>query len=413
MALTQTGRSTAPVEHDRWGPRWVLARRAGGAGSFVLSWNLIGVVFALAVLSGCVSVHYQRPGSHILPRAGETLVFGRVRFFHDGREYFPWDVSLTAPPVGTDTERHLWLLRLGRRAVSAELHPDSDGSLAIWLTDGDYALVGSTHLSTSGAPPYEVVALVRVPAGVVAAYAGDLNLKTESHEGGHLSYRELGAVSVTLVPVPLARATLEQRLGALPDTPVQSAWCAGEQVPDFNDATLAVRAKELLDGGCGPTSRPSLGSAPVDTGNPGRIPLYGTGDTAVGHVILGRSTPTEARRVLESQGGLGPARDNGVTFRIGSASLHPQVVYTPPGTMHQLYFEKDTLVLVVAGVLRSLPSTRLEFVRRFPEARESHREEAWYEMQARLSECVWLIAVFGAGTDSLESYGHAWACGGA
>ena len=403
----------APVEHGLWGPRRALARRADRAAWFGFSWNVIGVMFALAVLPGCVSVHYQRPGSQILPRAGEALVFGRVRLFHDGREYFPWDVSLVAPPVGTDTERHLWLLRLGRRAVSAELHPDPDGSLAIWLSPGDYALLGAAKISTLGAPPYEVVALVRVPVGAVAAYAGDLNLKTKSHEGGHLSYRELGAVSVTLVPVPLARATLEQRLGALPDTPVLSAWCASEQVPDFNDASLAGRAKELLDGGCLAASGPSLGSPPVDTGNPARIPLYGTGDTVVGHVILGRSTPTETRRVLESQGGLGPARDNEVTFRIGSASLHPQVVYTPPGTMHQLYFEKDTLVLVVAGVLHNVPSTRLEFVRRFPEARESHREEAWYEMQARLSECVWLIAVFGAGTDGLESYGHAWACGAA
>lgn len=403
----------APVEHGLWGRRRVLARRAGAAGSSGFSWNLIGVMFALAILPGCVSVHYQRPGSQISPRTGETLVFGRVRFFHDGREYFPWDVNLMAPPVGTDTERHLWLLRLGRRAVSAELHPDPDGSLAIWLSPGDYALLGAAEISTVGAPPYEVVALVRVPVGAVAAYAGDLNLKTESHDGGHLSYRELGAASVTLVPVPLARATLEQRLGGLPDTPVLSAWCASEQVPDFNDASLAGRAKELLDDSCAATSRPLLGSAPVDTGNPTRIPLYGTGDTAVGHVILGRSTSTEARRVLESQGGLGPARDNEVTFRIGSASLHPQVVYTPPGTMHQLYFKKDTLVLVVTGVLHNFPSTRLGFVRRFSEARESHREEAWYEMQARLSECVWLIAVFGTGTDSLESYGHAWTCGAA
>ena len=235
--------------------------RAGrqDVGSSVLSWRMTGVMAALAVFSGCVSVHYQRPGSQIVPRAGETLVFGRVRFFHDGREYFPWDASLLAPPVGTDTERHLWLLRLGRRAVSAELHPDPDGSLAIWLSPGDYALLGSTQLSTLGAPPYEVVALLRVPTGVVAAYTGDLTLKTESHEGGHLSYGELGAASVTLAPIPVARATLEQRLGALSAAPVQSAWCAGD-LPGFNDPALAARAKELLDRGCVDAPGPSLGS---------------------------------------------------------------------------------------------------------------------------------------------------------
>jgi hypothetical protein len=210
----------------------------------------IAVALALAALSGCVSVRYQRPGRHIAPRAGETLVFGRVRFFHDGREFFPWDVSLVGPPVATRTERHLWLLRLGRRAVSAELHPDPDGSLAIWLASGDYALLGSTQLLTSGAPPYEVVALIRVPSGAVAAYTGDLNMKTESHEGVHLSHGELGATSVTVLPIDIARVTLEQRLGTLPETPALSPWCAGEHVPGFNDSKLATRAKELLDRGC-------------------------------------------------------------------------------------------------------------------------------------------------------------------
>lgn len=214
--------------------------------SSVVSWRSIAVT-ALAVLSGCISVRYQRPGRHIAPRAGETLVFGRVRFLHDGREFFPWNVSLVAPPVGTNTERHLWLLRLGRRAVSAEVHPDPDGSLAIWLASGDYALLGSTQLLTSGAPPYEVVALFRVPAGPVAAYAGELTMKTESHEGGHLSYSELGETSVTLLPIDIARVTLEQRLGTLPEPPVLSPWCAGDHLPGFNDATLATRAKELLD----------------------------------------------------------------------------------------------------------------------------------------------------------------------
>ena len=217
------------------------------------------VLLALVGMSGCVSIRYPRPGREITPRAGETLVFGRVRFFHDGREFFPWNVSLVPPPVGTDTERHLWLLRLGRRAVSAELHPDPDGSLALWLASGDYALIGSTRTVTSGAPPYQVVALLRVPAGPVAAYAGELHMRTERREGGHLS-DVLGEKSVTLLPMEIARVTLEQRLGALPETPVLSAWCAGEHLPGFNDATLATRAKELLDRACADAPGPALGT---------------------------------------------------------------------------------------------------------------------------------------------------------
>ena len=213
-------------------------------------WRRSVVLLTLLALSGCVTIRYQRPGNEVTPRTGETLVFGRVRFFHDGREFFPWKVSLVGDPVATNTERHLWLLRLGRRAVSSEVHPDPDGSLAIWLGSGDYALLGSTEITTEGAPPYEVVALIRVPAGPVSAYAGDLEMRTASHEGGHLSRGEFGDATVTLAPTAIARATVEQRLGKLPEMPVVSSWCAGDRVPGFNDSKLAARAKELLDQGC-------------------------------------------------------------------------------------------------------------------------------------------------------------------
>jgi hypothetical protein len=171
--------------------------------SSVVSWHSIAVTLALAVLSGCVSVRYQGPGEQITPRRGETLSFGRVRFFHDEREFFPWNVKLFPHSAGTNTERHLWLMRLGR-GISGEPHPDPDGSLAIWLASGDYALLGSTQILTSGAPPYEVVALFRVPPGPAPAYTGELNMKTESHEGAHLSYSELGEKSVTLLPLDIA-----------------------------------------------------------------------------------------------------------------------------------------------------------------------------------------------------------------
>ena len=217
--------------------------------STIRAWHRIAVALALAVLSGCVAVSYQRPGRHITPRAGQTLVFGRLRFFHDGLEFFPWEVRLVATPVGTDTERHLWLLRLGKRAVSAEVHPDEDGSVAIWLASGDYAVVGSTR-AMAGSAAFEVVAVFRVPVGAVAAYVGELTMKTESHEGLHVAYGEFGAKSVEVQPIDIARVTLEQRLGALPEPPVASPWCAGDALPGFDDPELAKRAKELLDRGC-------------------------------------------------------------------------------------------------------------------------------------------------------------------
>jgi hypothetical protein len=361
----------------------------------------LGAVFALIGGLGCVGVTYQGAGERITPRAGETLVFGRMRFLHDGREFFPWSATLAPSGVATETERHVWLLRLGRRAVSAELHPDGDGSLAIWLAPADYALLGSVELPVEGSAPYEVLALLRVPAGPVAGYAGDLVFTTVTHEGSYLSRGELGEGAVVALPIAIARKTLEQRLGTLPEAPVSSPWCTGGQLPGFNDSDLATRAKSLLDGGC---------RVQADTSDPAQVAIYGPGDAMLGRLVLGVSTPADAARLLEGHGGLGAARDNNVTFQVGPTALHPPFLYTPSGTMHQLYFDRDTLVMVVAGVPHGVPGTRSDFVARFPGARETHRESAWYELQTPLSDCVWLIGVFDTNADRLDSIGYARVC---
>lgn len=207
----------------------------------------IALALTLAALTACVGVRYQRAGERITPRSGQTLVVGRLRFVHDGREFFPWRPTLFP---AANTERHVWLLRLGSRAVSAELRPDGDGSLAIWLPDGDYALVGSTQPIEPPSAGLDVIALFRVPAGAVVAYAGELTLTTETREGGHFS-SAFGAAAVAVQPAEQARVTIERKFGALPTPPVISPLCAGEALPAFDDPELASRGKALLDNGCG------------------------------------------------------------------------------------------------------------------------------------------------------------------
>lgn len=208
-----------------------------------------GLCVLLAFVAACVGVTYPGSGSRVIERPGETLVFGRVRFFHHGREYFPWGPDLGSVLFRSALERHLWLLRIGPRAVSAELHPDDDGSLAIWLKPGDYALLGSTELPEAGTAPFEVVALLRVPTGA-AAYAGEIVFSTVALEGGHWQSGQFGAKTVTVPPVAPARATLERRIGALPAEPVVSAWCAPADLPRFQDADLFARGRRMLDAGC-------------------------------------------------------------------------------------------------------------------------------------------------------------------
>jgi hypothetical protein len=154
----------------------------------------------------------------------------------------------------------------------------------------------------------------------------------------------------------------------------------------------------------------SLVSAQADTSEPARIAIYTVGDTIIGHLTLGVATSADAKRMLPA--GLGPARANQMTFRVGSATLRPRLLYTPPWTMHQLYFQNDTLVLVVDGMPHDLPSTGADFMRRFPTARETHRESGWYELQTPLNECIWLIGVFGTASDTIESNGYASICPG-
>jgi hypothetical protein len=210
----------------------------------------IGVTLLVASVGACVDVGYQRPSHTIVPRAGQVLLVGQLRFFLDEVEFFPWKPALLPDSAWRAIERHLWLLRLGKRAVSPELHPDPDGSLAVWLASGDYALVGDTEIPTTGPSGFEVLALVRVPDGPISANAGQLIFKTERHEGWFAKRGTFGVASVVTLPVDDVRANLEERFGSLPEPPVVSPWCVGENLPGFNDPDLMTRAREILDRGC-------------------------------------------------------------------------------------------------------------------------------------------------------------------
>jgi hypothetical protein len=153
------------------------------------------------------------------------------------------------------------------------------------------------------------------------------------------------------------------------------------------------------------------GTAQVDSAALFRIPLTGLGGASFGDVILGASHPADVQRVLTRVGGLGPKRDNRVTFTIGTMEFHPRELYTPPATMNQLYFDRGVLVLVVEGIPRGLPAARSAFLAQFPGAKETHREAGWYELQVQLRDCLWLVAVFGVTDDKLESDAYAYTCG--
>lgn len=199
---------------------------------------------AAATLAGCVfNAEQARPGQVIEARAGSALVVGRIRFFEDGREYFPWQPSL----VGY--ERHLWLLRLDDRSASWELRPDEDGSLAVWLRAGDYALVGSDRGPEAGGRDQGIVAFLRVPRGAEVVLAGELVFSIEYREGAQLGHR-LGTASVLVPALQEATQSLERRHGAVTSTPVVSAWCVDRRVAVLTGQAFEAGYRALLDSGC-------------------------------------------------------------------------------------------------------------------------------------------------------------------
>ena len=156
---------------------------------------------------------------------------------------------------------------------------------------------------------------------------------------------------------------------------------------------------------------PAVASAQIDSAEATKIVLTGFGG-ALGEVTLGVSRPADVRQVLNATGGIGAARSSNLTFPLGTVTIKPPQRYNPPATQNQLYFIKDVLVVVVEGIpSQSLPPLRPEFDARYPNARETHREGGWYELTTQIAPCVWLIAVFGADDNRLQSDAYAYSCG--
>jgi hypothetical protein len=208
------------------------------------------LVLAIAGLTACVMLVEQAgEGDPVAGHARKSLVVGRVRFAHDGVEYFPWRVQL---PI--EQERHLWLLRFDSLAASFELWPEPDGTLAVWLAPGDYALIGSERRPKGPGFPGIPLALLRVRPDPRIAYAGDLIVSTMTAPEGFSVGRSMGEVRLELEPVDRVREVLERRHGALPVVPVVTPWCIGDDVRALRNEAFATRGRQLLDQGC-PTPR--------------------------------------------------------------------------------------------------------------------------------------------------------------
>lgn len=207
-----------------------------------------------AALSACVEVEYLREDQAIQPRAGEAIVFGRIRFMDDDREWSPWNPSFLDMMLDIEPKRHFWLRQLDRTAASAELHPDDDGSLAVRMHPGDYALIGTDEdiESVDSTTRFEIVALLRVAADQPLIYAGDVVIVRRHREGWTRSSRWLGEPVLDIRSTGEETTALEAKYGPLPGPLATSYWCVSNALPVAPDYDGLKRARELLDRGCPP-----------------------------------------------------------------------------------------------------------------------------------------------------------------
>ncbi len=168
--------------------------------------------------------------------------------------------------------------------------------------------------------------------------------------------------------------------------------------------TPAARMEATPAGGKEPTPPPDF--------RPEIVTARLTNGKTIGTLELGRTTMETARHLYDDAGAmLGRERQSSAPFTIGTAALVPKRLFTPPGSLQQLYFDDNgTLVLFVDGAPANLPLSLKEFQQRFPGARESGRTLGSYEFQVQLDPCVTLIAVFRSISETLESAGYGYGC---
>jgi hypothetical protein len=224
---------------------------------------------SVALAAGCATFEVDAPvpGQPIAPRAGQSLVFGTLRVvdeageIHFPRPAVPAVAGLLEP---RSAQPHLSLLGLlpggGRSLEWQGWSVEADGSYAIWVPAGDYALLaihpGEDDSLAAGPELYpfsvDVAGLLRVPGDGGAVYTGELTLVVrfrsfEFKDGAQL-YDVVDTDAVAASPSG-ARQVLERRYGPLRAPPATRPWCTRD-LPGLRDERNA-RSLGLLDAGCG------------------------------------------------------------------------------------------------------------------------------------------------------------------
>ena len=195
-------------------------------------------------------------------------------------------------------------------------------------------------------------------------------------------------------------------------TPLQTGH--GPSPTAIRESVPARTGSASMSPDVGPAQQPAIGMEGTgpETVRSEQVAVKLKNGQVIGRLELGRTSIDEARRLYAERGaGLGSEQQSRARFPVRGVSVSPAFSFTPPGTSHSLYFDgQGRLVLFVDGEGADSLSSAGDFKSRFPGFRETGRLVGSYELQADLSSCVTLIAVFRTVDDSVDSTAFAYIC---
>jgi len=131
-----------------------------------------------------------------------------------------------------------------------------------------------------------------------------------------------------------------------------------------------------------------------------------------GELVLGRTTLSGARRMLEgATGAESPSRlPQERAWEVGGITLRPRWQFDPGEDYFQLFFD-DNERLIFALDRRARPTlTRVEFLSHYPRALRAQQSGSFDQYQVDVQPCVTLTALVDRAKEQVTQYGYAWTC---
>jgi hypothetical protein len=280
--------------------------------------------------------------------------------------------------------------------------------------DANRKVVRTTVPETFSLERTELLETMRETGGIRHKLEGGLTFTGENRNERYLIVLTTDELLRGKTPVSTVGDVPMFILGSAETVPVHGSEVQVPHAPGgrLNVSLETIVAPNSSEIGASEGKPEKTAAAPHSAVRPGGVTVRLADGTVIGVLEPGRTTLAAARHMYENAGVVfGPEHGNAAMFTIGSVTLVPKRLFTPPGTHHQLYFDNNGIVvLFIDGAPVGLPRTGRAFLQLFPAAHESGRTLGSYQLQTSLTPCVTLIAGFRVVDDTLDSAAFGYSC---